>query len=244
MPFTFKQFHIDDSHCGMSVSTDGVLLGAWAGLTNATRIIDIGAGSGLLSLMAAQRTSTKTHITAIELDTSAAQDCLNNIAQSQWAKKIELIQSSIQDFCLYQQKIAVSSRQYFDHIICNPPYFTNGPQTQDRARATARHTNQLDFTDLVQSIYALLAKDGVASIIIPVQSEAMFKPALSGTGLEITQRIEVSSVKGKPPNRLLLAIKHPASEQQYVTGSIDIRDKQGQYSVAMTDLCKDFYLKL
>ena len=192
MPFTFKQFHIDDSHCGMSVSTDGVLLGAWAGLTNATRIIDIGAGSGLLSLMAAQRTSTKTHITAIELDTSAAQDCLNNSAQSQWAKKIELIHSSIQDFCLYQQKIAVSSRQYFDHIICNPPYFTNGPQTQDRARATARHTNQLDFTDLVQSIYALLAKDGVASIIIPVQSEAMFKPALSGTGLEITQRIEVS----------------------------------------------------
>ncbi|UJF22892.1 tRNA1(Val) (adenine(37)-N6)-methyltransferase [Shewanella sp. OMA3-2] len=244
MPFTFKQFHIDDSHCGMSVSTDGVLLGAWANLVNAERVIDIGAGSGLLSLMAAQRTSTKTHITAIELDTLAAQDCLNNIAQSPWAEKIALVSSSIQDFCLAQQKIATSCRQYFDHIICNPPYFTNGPQTQHVARATARHTNQLSFSDLAQSICTLLAKDGVASCIIPVQSEVMFKQALSGSDLDITQRIEVCSVTKKPPTRLLLAIKHLASNQQYVTDTIDIRDKQGHYSAAMTVLCKDFYLKL
>lgn len=244
MPFTFKQFHIDDSHCGMSVSTDGVLLGAWADLANATRIIDIGAGSGLLSLMAAQRTSTKAHITAIELDLPAAQDCLNNIAQSQWAEKIKLIQSSIQKFCLDQQKIAANNRQYFDHIICNPPYFTNGPQTLDLARATARHTNQLNFSDLLHSICQLLAIDGTASIIIPVQSEAMFQQALSDSSLDIIKRTEVCSVTGKPPNRLLLAVKHLISNQQYVTDTIDIRDKQGHYSAAITVLCKDFYLKL
>ena len=94
MPFTFKQFHIDDNRCGMPVSTDGVLLGAWAPLSQAQTILDIGAGSGLLSLMAAQRSQAK--ITAIELDDQAALDCQHNFNASAWSDRLELICCDIQ----------------------------------------------------------------------------------------------------------------------------------------------------
>lgn len=113
MPFSFKQFHIDDSQCGMPVSTDGVLLGAWAPLIAADTVLDIGAGSGLLSLMVAQRSQAK--ITAIELDHGAAIDCQYNFNQSPWTKRLTLIPCSIQQYC------ASTVTPRFDHIICNPP---------------------------------------------------------------------------------------------------------------------------
>lgn len=123
MPFTFKQFHVDDSHCGMPVSTDGVLLGAWAPLTQAKTILDIGAGSGLLSLMAAQRSEAV--IQALEIDPLAAQDCQHNIDQSPWSDRITLIQA---DLLQWYPLAQTQAQTQFDHILCNPPYFDNGPQ--------------------------------------------------------------------------------------------------------------------
>lgn len=95
MAFTFKQFHIDDLNCGMPVSTDGVILGAWSPLSQAQQILDIGAGSGLLSLMAAQRSLGR--ITAVELEEKAAAACLYNMVQSPWADRLSVIHCDIQD---------------------------------------------------------------------------------------------------------------------------------------------------
>ena len=119
MPFTFKLFHVDDSRCGMPVSTDGVLLGAWAPLVQAKTILDIGAGSGLLSLMAAQRSLAK--ITAIELDTDAALDCQQNFNASTWPERLEVICCDIQTYS--QTCNRAEQGKQFEHIICNPPYF-------------------------------------------------------------------------------------------------------------------------
>lgn len=134
MAFTFKQFHIDDMNCGMAVGTDSVVLGAWAQLTAAKTVLDIGAGSGLLSLMAAQR--SQAHITSVELDTSAAEACQHNFHNSPWANRLTLVNSSIQDFCQH-----IEYQEYFDHIICNPPYFEQGTQAIQSQRAMARHTD-------------------------------------------------------------------------------------------------------
>ena len=117
MSFTFKQFHVDDSRCAMKVGTDGVLLGAWADVSQARRILDIGCGSGLLSLMAAQR-QPAAHITAIELDAAAVLDAHENIRRSPFSHRISVVQANVVEWAVNP----VQQRK-FDCIISNPPYY-------------------------------------------------------------------------------------------------------------------------
>ncbi len=238
MPFTFKRFHIDDTRCGMPVSTDGVLLGAWAPLTQAKHILDLGAGSGLLSLMAAQRSHAA--ITAVELDPQAALDCLSNFSASPWAARLSIVCCDIQSYCQHQA-------QRFDHIICNPPYFDNGPQSSKGARASARHTDSLSFDTLLQSIKQLLATDGNASLILPTESVAILEAKLSTHQLMLTGKLLAASVEGKAPNRQVLIIGHlnaNAVKAEVIEQQLTIRQKNGQYSDQFIQLSQDFYLKL
>ncbi|WP_299003579.1 methyltransferase [uncultured Shewanella sp.] len=237
MPFTFKQFHINDSLCGMRVSTDGVLLGAWAPLTQARTILDIGTGSGLLSLMAAQRSQAQ--ITAVELDENAVNDCKHNFKASSWSDRLKVHHSAIQHF--------VANQRVFDHIICNPPYFTNGPQSQVAARSTARHTDNLSFDELLSAINQLLSSNGVASLILPSASLNSFLMRLSIFQLKLTQRVDVASIEGKTPSRHLINLQHVNVDIQSpypVTTQLNIRTSTGQYSKEMQALTRDFYLKL
>ncbi|MCL1068746.1 methyltransferase [Shewanella olleyana] len=263
MPFTFKQFHIEDSHCGMPVSTDGVILGAWSKLplTNQggnSRILDIGAGSGLLSLMVAQRVENPlVEIQAVELEDGAVKDCQFNFDQSPWRQQLSLRHCSIQQFADDNLK---SKAALFDSIICNPPYFDNGPQSEAKRRATARHTDSLSFKTLLSHTQLLLSQDGIASFIIPIQSELGFMAALSQTKLLISHRTTICTVETKAPSRLLLALKHSSSlnstsntpqqkpqlsnQQKPHSSNLVIADNKGQYTQSMSQLCRDFYLKL
>ncbi|MCG9695738.1 methyltransferase [Shewanella sp. Isolate11] len=241
MPFSFKQFHIDDSRCGMAVSTDGVVLGAWAPLAQAKRIVDIGAGSGLLSLMAAQRSQAK--ITAVEIDNDAALDCQSNIDASPWAHRIELQHQSVLHW-------ASTAEHSFDHIVCNPPYFANGPQSEDQRRATARHTDSLDFDSLLGVIGQIMSEQGQASLILPSASLSAFISLLNQHRLALLTRVDVISVEGKTPHRHLLLLGHQAQldDQRQANEpqihSLTIRTPCGRYSPEMVALTQAFYLKL
>ncbi len=236
MAFTFKQFHIDDLHCGMPVSTDGVILGAWAPLTAAKRILDIGAGSGLLSLMAAQRSAAQ--ITCVELDEKAAQACHYNLAQSPWPARFELVQMDIRDMCtqaLYQAQ--------FDHIICNPPYFEHGPKAQNAQRAMARHTDSLSFAHLLEAIHLCLAPKGLASLILPVPSLTRFMDCLESSSLNLVEQVLIKSVASKAANRVLLLLS-ASKRGSYQHSEFTILGSDGRYTQQMVELTKDFYLKL
>ncbi|HDS1200012.1 TPA: methyltransferase [Shewanella algae] len=243
MAFSFKAFHIEDYGCGMPVSTDGVLLGAWAPLTGAKRVLDIGAGSGLLSLMAAQRSEAE--VLAVELDSSAAHASRANFKASPWASRLALYQGSIQAYC---DEHALADSALFDHILCNPPYFETGPRSDDPKRATARHTEHLSFDELCVAIKQLLKPQGQASLILPVQSLDRFVCAAIKAGLRLAARVSVSSTPQKPSNRELLLLEH-AKEGEAVAApkahsSLYIREADGRYSEAMAQLTRDFYLKL
>lgn len=271
MPFTFKQFHIADDKCGMPVSTDGVLLGAWAPLTDSKKILDIGAGSGLLSLMAAQRTQRESdkvssdeskdnerddaecQVTAIEIDDAAVIACQENFSTSPWSSRLKLIKGDIDQLVTQatMDDTGVILGAY-DHIICNPPYFETGPLAQNQARANARHTHNLDFQTLQTCIRQLLAPEGFASLILPVAEASTFIALLKQNRLQLIQTTQVSTVEGKAPRRTLLLLAHEVmtlSDAQeidltHLAKSLFIRDKQGQYSQAMISLTEAFYLKM
>ena len=234
--FTFKQFHVNDHGCGMPVSTDGIMLGAWAALPASGQILDIGTGSGLLALMAAQRTADSCNpITAIELDRGAALAAQHNFADSPWAKRIELAHQSVQDWASQQPAGSVAA------IVCNPPYFNHGEQADCQSRATARHTDTLSHHDLLAAISHLLSPTGIASLILPVYEGEQLIDAAHAHQLYCLRVCEVKTTERKAPARLLIALTPSPAERQSEELVIH---RNGEYSEAFVTLTKAFYLKM
>mgnify|MGYP005990281687 CR=1 FL=1 len=167
--FECKQFKIEQGDCAMKVTTDASLLGAYADVKNAQRILDIGAGTGLLSLFAAQRTLAC--IDAVELDTQAAAQAKINFSNSPWSDRLSLIEADIRDY-------ADQHPQRYDCILTNPPFFTDSTPNDCGRAALARHNTQLPLKDLINTIDQLLSANGQVWILLPLQeSEALISLA-------------------------------------------------------------------
>jgi tRNA1Val (adenine37-N6)-methyltransferase len=249
-PFRFKQFSITAHDAGMAVSTDGVLLGAWSSLEKSQSILDLGTGTGLLALMAAQR-NPRASITAIDIEPSAIKAAQQNIARSPWQSRITLHQQdatllaygepmSRQDSTAASQKMSLP-KDRFEHIICNPPYFETGETSQDKARATARHTDSLTQQQLARSCRQLLANGGCASFILPTFEGERFIEQLSQQGLTLSRLTKVQTTPIKPVSRLLIECQQ--SPEKYCEDQLVIQ-QNGHYSEAFTQLTRAFYLKM
>ncbi|MCM0147819.1 50S ribosomal protein L11 methyltransferase [Photobacterium galatheae] len=245
--FTFKQFHVDDHGCGMPVSTDGVLLGAWASLphpeatpgTNA--LLDIGCGSGLLALMAAQRIAAQysqgssPQILAVDIDPTAVTAARQNFILSPWHDRLQAEQQDIRSWATTQPAGA------FHTILCNPPYFNSGEQANCQRRATARHTNTLSHQVLLSGLTHLLAADGCASLILPLTEGEALLAMLTDHQLYCRRLCQVRSTATKPVSRLLIELMHQPGHCEQTTLTIH---QDGQYSPEFITLTRAFYLKL
>ena len=149
-PFIFKQFKIQQDNTAMKVGTDGVLLGAWADSENATNILDIGTGTGLIALMLAQR-NLKANITAIEIDEQASLQASENFNNSPWEIRLSIKNLKLQDFVVEEK---------FDLIVSNPPFFNNTFQANSSERNIARQTETLSFNELLKNTASLLSENG------------------------------------------------------------------------------------
>lgn len=228
-PFQFKQFTIHQDNCGMPVSTDGVLLGAWANLKG--KVLDIGAGTGLLSLMAAQR-DPNIAITGIELEVGAYTTAQKNIVNSPWKDRIKL---------LHQDILSFDSPSSFNTIICNPPYFVSGETAQNKARADARHTQSLTHASLLKVCYDLLTNEGRASFILPFDEGKTFIELAKQQGFHLTRSTHVHTTERKPCQRLLIQISKLAAPLE----SKNLVISEGSvYTSEFISLTKDFYLKM
>lgn len=232
--FSFKQFTINDHGCGMPISTDGVLLGSWASLPRQGHIVDIGTGSGLLALMAAQRTSVTT-ITAIELDPTAVIAATANFAASPWQSRLQCIENDITHWC---QHITPAS---IDSIICNPPYFNAGQQAQQQHRATARHTDSFTHQQLLATISHLLTLNGSANIILPTYEGQQLITQAHAYGLYCQRRCDVRTTEKKPIMRILIELTKKCSLTQQQQLCIHTNNTYSSDFIALT---KDFYLKM
>ena len=232
--FKFKQFIINQEKCAMKVGTDGCLLGAWADLAKSSRILDVGCGSGLIAIMAAQRCG-EAHITAIELDEDAASQAQENAAASPWSNRIKVIN---EDFLHY------SPNEKFDTILSNPPYFTNSMKCPDDKRAKARHDDSLTSGDLLAHAHTLLLDRGKLSVVIPAEQwETWYKQA-EGVGLCLTRITYIHTRPTAAPKRVLMEFTKGGNKATLYETKFILEDEPGKYSEEAVRLLKDFYLKL
>ncbi len=234
-PFRFKQFEIYQDRCAMKVGTDGVLLGAWTPIAHRPEsILDIGAGTGLIALMLAQRTDAAT-IDAIEIDADAYEQCVKNFEASPWADRL---------FCYHAglDEMTESVEERYELIASNPPFHIEEVPSGTHARKKARQNVFLPFDELIAGVEGLLSESGLFTTIIPYRSEIQFIKKAEQAGLGL---VSVTRVKGTPDSsykRSLLAFSRAASE--VVEDELVIELKRHQYTPEYMALCRDFYLKM
>ena len=228
--FSFKQFAIRQERCAMKVGTDGVLLGAWAPECIAGgRILDIGTGTGVMAIMAAQR-NPSARIVGVEIDDMSALQARENAEASPWADRVEIVNADIRSY---------EAAAPFDLVISNPPYFVDSLKSPDSGRTTARHTVSLDFGELMSAVERLLAPDGRFAVIVP--AEAVSRVVASGR-LVLRRRCDVRSKPSAGPIRTMMEFAAGycgAPEFSELT----IGDGKGGYTAEYVALTRDFYLK-
>lgn len=220
----------------MKIGTDGVLLGAWASIKHQPNsILDIGAGTGVISLQLAQRSSAEL-IDAIEIDNNAYEDCVTNFENSIWNDRLFCYHASLQEFV---DEIDES----YDLIISNPPFFKPQNNIKSSARINARFTNSLNYKELLQSVSQLLNQNGKFCVIIPYQNEAEFLDIAQSVELFPAEILHVKGHKNSPIKRSLICLEHELKTPVEVT-ELTIETERHQYTTEYFNLVKDFYLKL
>lgn len=231
--FTFKRFFIAHDRCAMKVGTDSILLGAWAPVAQAARILDIGTGSGLLALMLAQRTAESVEIDAVELDGDAAAQAAENAAQSPWAARIRIHQADIFSWAMQQEK-------RYSLIVSNPPYFTPGPACATPARDNARATHTLTHEDLLRSAETLISEEGYFCLVLPEEEGKRFVALALTRGWHLRFRNDIAENDTRLPHRVLLGFSPAPGE--VLLERLVIRGPDRCYSPAFCSLTQDFYL--
>jgi len=242
--FRCKQFYVDHRDCAMKVSTDALLLGAWTQLPATGAILDIGTGSGILTLMLAQRCQQQAAmiLDAIELDSKAAEVAAENFRQSPWSARIRLIKG---DILTYPASADHPSDRRYSLIISNPPFFVDSLKASDPKRNQARHTDTLSFIDLLDVAARLLAPDGIFSVVLPTAGAAQMIMLAQQSGWVLQRQCWVQSKVGKPPLRCLFSLSRqpPTSVAANVNEQLLIHALDGRYSAEYRALLRDFYLK-
>jgi tRNA1Val (adenine37-N6)-methyltransferase len=179
--FHFQHFSVLQEQSAMKVCTDAVLFGAMAPVNRGDRVLDIGAGTGILSLMAAQLGAAQ--VTAVELTQQGHEEARINFKNSPWAVRLEAVHQAIQDFS------STAGREY-DLVICNPPFFENHSKTTNSLRKIARHNDQLSFADLIKSADQLLSSQGLFYLLLPVHAVEKFAAAALDAGFYLIHQTD------------------------------------------------------
>ncbi len=219
----------------MKVGTDGVLLGAWADVANAHKMLDIGTGTGVIAIMLAQRQETA-QIHAVEVEENAYQQALANMAATPWASRLQLFHTSIQDFAKVQEGD-------YDLMVSNPPFFSGGTFSDKQDRNSVRHTVKLPHGDLLQAVRRLLSKEGRFCVILPYIEGLRFQEMADFYQLHCTKVTEVFPKADKPVERLLMQFEkqaRPLEKDQLIIQY----EGSNHWTEAYIELTKAFYLNM
>ena len=234
-PFQFKQFTIQQDKTAMKVGTDGVLLGAWASLDfYPNSMLDIGAGTGLIALMMAQRSNAET-IDALELNDAAYEQAVENFENSAWGDRLFCYHASLQEF-------ADEIDEKYDFIISNPPFYTSTYKELSEDRAMARHSESLTYKELLYFSSKLLSEKGNCAFIIPFEEEENFIKIASAYKLYPNRITRVKGAINTAVKRSLLQFSFVNTET--ASDELILEISRHNYTEEYKNLIRDFYLKL
>jgi tRNA1Val (adenine37-N6)-methyltransferase len=234
--FQFKQFSIEQDRCAMKIGTDGVLLGAWAPIeNNPFSILDIGAGTGIIALMLAQRSNAE-QIDALEIDEEAYEQSVDNFENSPWSDRLFCFHAGLDEF-------VEEPEDEYDLIVSNPPFYTDDYKSDNEQRDLARFADAMPFEDLIEAADLLLSENGIFAAIIPFKEEENFLALTKDYELF---PVKITRVKGTPTTeikRSLLAFSRKETID-FPTDELIIETARHIYTPEYIALTKDFYLKM
>jgi tRNA1Val (adenine37-N6)-methyltransferase len=234
-PFKLKQFSVTQDKCAMKIGTDAILLGAWAPIDHRPiSVLDIGAGTGILGLMLAQRSAAEL-IDAIEIEENAYEQCVENFENSIWSDRLFCYHASLEEF-------TEEIDEQYDLIISNPPFYFEDYKTENPSRDLARFADALPFEHLIIAVSKLLSEAGEFSVVIPFKEEEKLIALASKANL-FPRR--VLHVKGNPTTeikRSLITFSFHKSDTKI--SELIIETSRHQYTEDYIKLTKDFYLKM
>lgn len=234
-PFKFKQFELAQDRCAMKVGTDGVLLGAWVSLSEETfSILDVGAGTGLIALMMAQRSHAEL-IDALEIDEDAYEQCTENFEASPWGDRLFCYHASFQEF-------VSEIDESYDLVISNPPFYSEEPNSANPSRDMARFEDALPFEHLIIGAAHLLSAIGRLAVIIPFKEEERFTEIALQHDLYPNRICRVKGTPTSPIKRSLLEFSFENTTPEIT--ELIIETTRHNYTEAYVNLVKEFYLKM
>lgn len=232
--FKFKRFSIIQEKAAMKIGTDGVLLGAWSDYSEPENILDIGTGTGLVALMLSQR-FRKTMITAVEIDSNAANEAKRNFENSAWNDRLSILNIDFFDMdCTIK----------FDLLVCNPPYFKTDQRSPDKKRALARN-GAFSTTNFLRKIRCFMHSKSQVSLIFPVDQLDLYDKEAEKNGLFRSRTLFIRPTDQKPPNRILVIYSVQSISEMNTNENHLIIEEGGRhkYSEDYKKLTSDFYLK-
>ena len=258
--FQFKQFIVHQEQTAMKVCTDACLFGAWVsndissfknGAQNSiSSIIDIGTGTGLLSLMLAQATSTHANpanITAIEIEPNAASEAESNFKASPWNERIKLIHDAVQNFTktgLGSTAIDPTFKK-FDCVITNPPFYEGDLHSPDTQKNLASHSTALPWETLIKEINNLLKKDGFYYVLVPALRAYTMQKLAAQNDLQLLEEVVVFNALKQKPFRVFQKYTNASSTSNEIKRSnFIIKNEHNEYTEAFINLLSPYYLNL
>ena len=226
-------------HTAMKVCTDACLFGGWSAadvqIQAAKNILDIGSGTGILSLMLAQQSAA--HITAIEIENGAFEQTKTNFDLSPWKDRLDVVHSSIQDYASNNKQIL------FDCIITNPPFYEGDLNSPDNAKNLAAHSTALPWDDLARSAASLLQENGAWYVLVPTLRAYTIQKLALKFGLQLSQEcLLYNDAKHLPIRAMLKFVKQKEATIQ--RDIIIIKNTDQSYTTEFIDYLKDYYLHL
>jgi tRNA1Val (adenine37-N6)-methyltransferase len=231
-PFCFRQFSLYHHQSTMKVGMDSILLGVWTQLNLKDKVLDIGTGSGIISLLLASRGAGS--IIAIDIDEPSINEALINFNSSPWRSLLNAKHQRLQDFVL-------DHPTKFDLIISNPPFFLQGVLSASERQSNARHARSLSYTELVYSVCKLLSKSGIFSVVLPYNTAGYFVELCRKNDLYLKRKMLIFPRRGATPNRINMEFSFQR-ELHIQMDMLNIREENNDYTNEYVLMTKEYYL--